>query len=63
MRCTCCRDRRVVADIEGNDRPCSRCASDAFNSWADARRPVQVCVGPLRPKGSDVQSSRARQDE
>lgn len=37
--CRCCHGRGVVVDIEGVERPCSRCRCDDFSTWADARRP------------------------
>jgi hypothetical protein len=37
-QCGCCEGKRVVPDIDGNDRPCSRCRPDEFNRWSERRR-------------------------
>lgn len=37
--CRCCGGKRVVADIVGEPRPCSRCDVFAFARSASDRRP------------------------
>lgn len=36
--CLACDRSGVVPDIDGKDRPCSRCRADDFNAWAEERR-------------------------
>jgi hypothetical protein len=35
--CTCCNGRRVVPDINGQPRPCSRCRAEDFSKWSAGR--------------------------
>lgn len=39
VKCLCCDDTKVVEDIDGKMRPCSRCQNSAFSAWSLARRP------------------------
>ena len=41
-KCRCCNDKGTVADVNGDERPCSRCRAEEFIRWSNERVPASA---------------------